>query len=273
MSWQPAPESYLSMTCKLFLTTISFISRFLAICYPLRYQITNTVAKFAIVIIWIVALIIPFPWLIYFDLIEHQGERTTSYLICIEVWPTLEEGNLYFLIGNILLCYVVPLVLITYCYAMIWAKVWSRDIPGETKDGQMNTMVHKSKIKVVKMLVVVVILFMLSWLPLYVTASLVKYGGPSQQDFVLIIIVPIAQWLGAANSCINPILYAFFNKKYRNGFAAIIKSRRCCGKLTNHYIDYTSSTIRGSEFQKSRHWRHETQMEVMTTTSASVKSK
>lgn len=44
-------------------------------------------------------------------------------------------------------------------------------------------------------------------------------------------VTPIAQWLGSSNSCINPILYAFFNKKYRRGFAAIIRSKKCCGRL------------------------------------------
>lgn len=45
----------------------------------------------------------------------------------------------------------------------------------------------------------------------------------------------MAQWLGSSNSCINPILYAFFNTKYRRGFMAVIKSRSCCGRLRYLY--------------------------------------
>lgn len=97
----------------------------------------------------------------------------------------------------------------------------------------MDRMQQKSKIKVVKMLVVVVILFVLSWLPLYVIFARIKLGGAleSSEEEMIQIATPIAQWLGASNSCINPILYAFFNKKYRKGFAAIIRSRKCCGRL------------------------------------------
>ena len=28
---------------------------------------------------------------------------------------------------------------------------------------------------------------------------------------------PVAQWLGLANSAVNPMVYAYFNKKFRHG--------------------------------------------------------
>ena len=89
------------------------------------------------------------------------------------------------------------------------------------------------KVKVIKMLVVVVVVFSLSWLPLYLIFTRIKLGGEISQweDLVLSIATPIAQWLGASNSCINPILYAYFNQKYRRAFAAIIKSRSCCSSI------------------------------------------
>ena len=64
---------------------------------------------------------------------------------------------------------------------------------------------------------------------------MIKLGGQIEGDSlkeqILMITAPLAQWLGASNSCINPILYCFFNKKYRNGFVAVLKSKKCCGKL------------------------------------------
>lgn len=58
-------------------------------------------------------------------------------------------------------------------------------------------------------------------------------GGPlsAKEEEYFQVGTPIAQWLGSSNSCINPILYAFFNNKYRRGFIAIIRSRKCCGRL------------------------------------------
>jgi hypothetical protein len=84
------------------------------------------------------------------------------------------------------------------------------------------------------MLLVVVISFALSWLPLYVLFTRVKFGGPyssETEEATIHALLPVAQWLGASNSCVNPILYAFFNRKFRIGFKEIITSRSCCKPL------------------------------------------
>lgn len=201
--------------------------------------------------IWVIALLSTIPWALFFELVPIFPEAP-EVMLCIEIWPPGLDGALYFLLANLIACYLLPMVLITLCYVLIWIKVWKRSIPGDSKDAQMDRMQQKSKIKVVKMLIAVVILFVLSWLPLYIIFARIKFGNsfpsacviencidkslagkviePKEEEF-LQIATPIAQWLGSSNSCINPILYAFFNKKYRRGFVAIIKSRSCCGRL------------------------------------------
>ncbi|XP_069700621.1 neuropeptide SIFamide receptor-like [Periplaneta americana] len=208
------------------------LDRFLAIWWPLKCQITKRRARFMIFVIWVIALTTTIPWALFFDLVMVFNDAP-DVLLCVEVWPDALDGALYFLIANLLFCYILPMVLISLCYILIWVKVWKRTIPTDTKDAQMERLQQKSKVKVVKMLVAVVILFVLSWLPLYVIFARIKLGGDVEiwEDDILLVATPIAQWLGASNSCINPILYAFFNKKYRKGFIAILKSRRCCGRL------------------------------------------
>ncbi|KYM78585.1 Neuropeptide FF receptor 2 [Atta colombica] len=229
------------------------LDRFLAIWWPLKCQITKRRARMIIVVIWFIALTMTSPWLLFFDLVSIYDDDP-DLRFCLEKWPHPKDGSLFFLIGNLILCYVLPMILISLCYILIWIKVWRRHIPTDTKDAQMERIQQKSKVKVVKMLVVVVILFVLSWLPLYVIFAVVKLGGDvaEREDEILPIATPIAQWLGASNSCINPILYAFFNKKYRRGFIAILKSGRCCGKL--RYYETVAMMSSSTSMRKSSYY-------------------
>lgn len=108
---------------------------------------------------------------------------------------------------------------------------------------KMELILQRSKLKVAKMMIIVVMIFFLSWLPLYFVFTKLKLGlqftrFPNAEDRFTIMMAPFAQWLGASNSCINPLLYAFFNKKYRKEFVGLLhkmRSNRClqwlCSRL------------------------------------------
>ncbi|CAL8142351.1 unnamed protein product [Orchesella dallaii] len=210
------------------------IERYLAICHPMKCQISTRVCRILILIIWTFSFSISLPWAIYFRLTPLNPNIPDSELmVCTEEWPNAKLGNVYFAVAHLLFCYLLPLTLITICYTLILRKVSMRKIPQETKNLSTELLVQRSKMKVIKMLLLVVVLFAMSWLPLYSIFTRVKFGPqPSEwEDQLIRTITPIAQWLGSSNSCINPILYAFFNKKYRTGFKAVLMSRSCCSTL------------------------------------------
>lgn len=124
--------------------------------------------------IWIVAMGSTIPWALFFQLVPLYQD--SEIMLCREVWPPGLDGSLYFLVANVFACYLVPMSLISLCYVLIWIKVSKRSIPGDSKDAQIDRMQQKSKIKVVKMLIAVVILFVLSWLPLYLIFAWIKFG-------------------------------------------------------------------------------------------------
>ncbi|KAG8253223.1 Neuropeptide FF receptor 2 [Homalodisca vitripennis] len=217
------------------------VERCLAICYPLRWQMTSRACRTAVLIIWIFSLTITLPWAVFFKLQTlYEG---SDFETCLESWPTPYSENVYFVVANLVMCYLLPLCLISVCYFLIWRRVCCRTLPGEPH-GNGNNLIHRSKVKVIKMLLVVIILFACSWLPLYVIFTRIKLGGPivpgGVEESLIDNLLPFAQWLGASNSCINPILYAFFNRKFRAGFRAILHSGSCCTPL---YYD-TCSDIR-----------------------------
>ncbi|XP_075548974.1 neuropeptide SIFamide receptor-like [Dermacentor variabilis] len=208
------------------------IDRYYAICYPMKRQISLRTCRVVIAVIWAFSLTITLPWTFFFRLMPMLSESETTLQVCREDWPTEGMGVLYFIVANLVLCYLLPLCVITLCYVFIWLKVWRRRPPGEAHDFGVENIIQRSKIKVAKMLLVVVVVFAISWLPLYAIFARLKMGEPladgSLEQSLIEVAAPVAQWLGASNSCINPILYAFFNSKFRMGFKAILFRRKCC---------------------------------------------
>ena len=199
----------------------------------MQWQISSRGCRFIIAAIWIFSFTITLPWTVYFQLqsIGRTSDGETLYM-CREIWPTEKMRIIYFLIAHFLLCYLLPLCIIFLCYVFIWVRVWRRKMPGEGEHN--NSMMHRSKMKVIKMLFVVVLAFMISWLPLYAIFLRMNVGEPyeenSLEEYVIVVSAPIAQWLGASNSCINPILYAFFNNKFRTGFKTVLFGNNSCLK-------------------------------------------
>ncbi|XP_064627956.1 neuropeptide SIFamide receptor-like [Lineus longissimus] len=203
------------------------VDRYLAICHTLKCKVSRGTAKFVILFIWMISAIIMIPWALFYQHKSVQIKNVTLYY-CAEIWKNEEDKKSFFLGAIFLTCYTIPLILITVCYSLIGLKVWNRDPPGvHTRNG----VVYRSKIKVVKMLLVVVILFAFSWLPLYAIRVRIFFGPEFDKytsDIVLNILNPICQWLGSSNCCVNPLVYCFFSKKYRRGFKIVTM---CCRRV------------------------------------------
>ena len=115
------------------------------------------------------------------------------------------------------------------CYCMICYRVWNRDAPGIIECG----VIQKSRVRVIKMLAIVVLLFALSWLPLYIVNLVLYFFRPLNSQKMRLIhnkIIPMAQWLGTSNSCVNPLVYCLFSTRIRDRVRLMFtcSDGRCC---------------------------------------------
>lgn len=79
----------------------------------------------------------------------------------------------------------------------------------------------KMRQKIAKMVVCLVLLFTVSWLPLYFADLWIDCG--QRPPSWLLQARPFAQWLGLTNSSLNPICYCFIGDLYRS--AKVIRTR------------------------------------------------
>ncbi|TDH13123.1 hypothetical protein EPR50_G00054570 [Perca flavescens] len=155
--------------------------------------------------------------------------KTSPFYWCRENWPNQEMRKIYttVLFANI---YLGPLSLIVIMYGRIGITLFKTAVPTGGKPGKDNRhTVSKKKQRVIKMLLIVALLFILSWLPLWTLMMLSDYASLTEQQYRLIniYIYPFAHWLAFFNSSINPIIYGFFNENFRRGFQTVFKFSLC----------------------------------------------
>lgn len=197
-----------------------FLCRYTGIVYPFRHRLRPVTALFAIFFIWLLAFAIIFPSSAMLTVIQlddtymvHENE-TYPLFVCYEDWPRSGMRRIY-TTAIFVHVYLLPLVLISIMYGCIAFKL----------SGKLRQ--NSRRLKVMKMLIMVAVLFMVLWLPLWTLMLLTDYQelDVQQIDFLSSYVFPVAHWLAFFNSAINPIIYGFFNENFQRGFQAAISCR------------------------------------------------
>ncbi|XP_020512777.1 neuropeptide FF receptor 2-like [Labrus bergylta] len=256
----------ISVSASVFTLVAIAVDRFRCIVYPFKQKLTIPTSKLIIVVIWVLAVSIMCPSGVMLQVTKEHRVRiilghndTQPFYWCRENWPNQEMRKIYttVLFANI---YLAPLSLIVIMYARIGFTLSKTTIPtgsgsgSESEKGAGNnkpTMegrqtISKKKTRVIMMLLVVALLFILSWLPLWTLMMLSDYASLTEHQYrvINIYVYPFAHWLAFFNSSINPIIYGFFNENFRRGFQAAFKFQLCSVGIERQKI--YSHRIRGN---------------------------
>ncbi|XP_042335714.1 growth hormone secretagogue receptor type 1-like isoform X1 [Sceloporus undulatus] len=207
---------YLSETCTycsiLHITTLS-VERYFAICFPLKAKvaITKSRVKGIILLIWFCSLLTATPILFLFGVEHHNGSlpEETNECKCIE--EAARSGLLKTMAWLSTLYFFLPVSCLVLLYGMICRKLWRT---AHELEGQHAATRERHHQQTIKMLAVVVVAFVLCWLPLHVGRILFAQGSmvlyEISQYFNLVSMLLF--YLGAS---VNPILYNVMSQKYR----------------------------------------------------------
>ncbi|XP_018426194.1 PREDICTED: growth hormone secretagogue receptor type 1-like [Nanorana parkeri] len=221
---------YLSETCTystiLHITTVS-VERYLAICFPLKAKImiTKKRVKIIIGILWIIASVTSGPVLFLFGVEHTHGTQPAETIECRHLDSSTQSGLLRIAICVSTIYFFIPTFFLTLLYGLICKKLWSN-----TNDIQGPTVTNRGKHhkQTVKMLALVVLSFVLCWLPFHIGRLLFVWAGIGEfmfydltQYFNLISMV-----LFYLSASINPMLYNIMSQKYRAAMSKILKPRQ-----------------------------------------------
>ncbi|XP_029056380.1 tachykinin-like peptides receptor 99D isoform X1 [Osmia bicornis bicornis] len=198
------------------------IDRYMAIMNPLRPHMGRRATLCVAIVIWIVGAILSLPMLLFYTTYTQNFANGEVRVICYGDFPNKDQDGLSYgeYLYNVIftvLTYFLPIGSMTFTYARIGLELWGSQSIGENTAGQLESI--RSKRRVVKMMIVVVVIFAVCWLPFHVYFIIVSYFPEiTNKPYIQEVFLGI-YWLAMSNSMYNPIIYCWMNSRFRRGFA------------------------------------------------------
>lgn len=210
------------------LATIA-VDRFYAVARPLRSSPVSQHLKKIIMLLWMWSTASSADVIVKAN-VEKVG---TSLYICDSnnKWTVFTISTLTFKI-------LLPLLIIVVLYTIVCLKLWSREVPGEgTNQNQEQVEAKKTARKVTRMMMVIVVLYLLCWLPFFIAVTLLFFGVQMNNSLILFLI-----WFTIAYSGLNPYVYLTLSQRFRNRFKVLLSS--CLRKTqVNKLISFRSKSV------------------------------
>ncbi|XP_038157290.1 trace amine-associated receptor 13c-like [Cyprinodon tularosa] len=188
--------------------------RYMAICDPLCYPTKVTVGRVQICICLCWGWSVFYNILVLRDSIKNPDKYNSCYGECVILVDVLTG------VFDVILTFLGPITVIIVLYMRVFivavsqARSMRSHVAAVTIKGVVCKTAKKSERKAATALGVVVIVFLICFCPYYYPA----FAGQTVDAQLLAFFI----WLLYFNSCINPIIYAFFYTWFRKSVKLII---------------------------------------------------
>ncbi|XP_053100322.1 nociceptin receptor isoform X4 [Hemicordylus capensis] len=200
---------YYNMFTSTFTLTMMSVDRYIAICHPIKALDIRTPhkAKVVNICIWALASVFGIPVMVMGSTEYENGE--------IDCLIRLPEPQAYwdpiFGICIFLFSFMIPVMVITVCYSLMIRRLKNVRVLSGSKEKDRNLR------RIARMVLVVVAVFIICWTPVHIFVLVRCLGVKADNEFNLAILY-FCTALGYANSCLNPVLYAFLDENFKTCF-------------------------------------------------------
>nr|XP_045589307.1 prolactin-releasing peptide receptor-like [Procambarus clarkii] len=193
------------------------IDRFFVIIYPFRPRLRLSICYLIIISIWLFSISATLPYALYVRQVEYQDRY-----YCEELWPS-ESIRQVFSGFTAIMQFVVPFIIILYCYVKISVRMNERvrAKPG-TKSSRKEEADRDRKRRTNRMLIAMVTIFGTSWLPVNVVHLVGDYYAPASEWGYYNLCFFITHVVAMSSTCYNPFLYAWLNENFRKEFQLVL---------------------------------------------------
>ncbi|XP_053547197.1 chemerin-like receptor 1 [Bombina bombina] len=204
--------AFLNLFASVFLLTVISIDRCLSVVQPVWSQNHRTprLASMIAIAVWFIALTASLPYAFFRD-----TKTDDNSIKCFNNYSLMGEDvsglgllrQRSLIITRFIISFVIPFTVIVFCYSVIAFRLRINHLATSTKP--------------FKVIVAVLISFFVCWFPYHVFSFLeLSYIMHDEKHLhrILIVGVPITSSLAFVNSCVNPFLYVFIGRDFKDTF-------------------------------------------------------
>ncbi|XP_050390153.1 rhodopsin [Patella vulgata] len=210
------------------------IDRYFVITRPFSAMrnMTHKRAFLMIVFVWIWSILWAIPPIFGWGAYIPEGFQTS----CTFDYLTRTDSQRSFIMSMYLCGFVLPLAIIVFCYIFIIRSVMNHEKEMhkladklDAKDARGDKEKARAEIKIAKVSMTIIILYLLSWTP-YAIVALIAQWGPASWVTPFVSEIPVL--FAKASAMHNPIVYALSHPKFRDAVSRLMPWFLCCCALS-----------------------------------------
>ncbi|XP_013880176.1 vertebrate ancient opsin isoform X2 [Austrofundulus limnaeus] len=231
--WYGFANSLCGIVSLISLAVLSY-ERYSTMITPIEADASNyTKISLGILLSWVYSLLWTLPPLFGWSHYGLEGPGTT----CSVDWTAKTANNISYIICLFIFCLLGPFLVIVFCYGKLLYAM-------KQVSGINASLSKKREQRVLFMVVIMVICYLLCWLPYGIMALLATFGPPGLVSPEASIIPSV---LAKTSTVINPVIYVFMNKQFYRCFQSLVRceaprrgsslktsSKLCTKKHTGH---------------------------------------
>ncbi|KAH9412481.1 hypothetical protein DERP_006442 [Dermatophagoides pteronyssinus] len=233
------------------------LDRYFAVIHPMKVNDAHRRSKIMLTFAWLISIVCSVPQTIVFHTESHP--QYPDFVQCVSYNSLTERQEILYSTFGIAALYLIPLIIIIFCYVRIIWEIYKRSIQ-LSKDNRnnnvekcnqrttmhikimiikivINKLIHKSRfhlrrsdlsqvekarIRTLRMTIIIVMAFVWCWTP-YASIVLLFHFYKPQVENMHKDLKDALFMFAVSNSCVNPLVYGSYTMNFRQHFCHFLR--------------------------------------------------